>query len=377
MKKLMLIMSLLSVLAIANAQVDENKISDTDFVQKNELKMPPEIIEIVLTPIKNYPHVYLSEYDNKYWSQLEDLQLGRLFPEYMIDNDTLKLSGWLLPFLFNGEPLFLARGTRTNRGDYTFLSLVERDKAERILNYEYKDSIVGILEQRFPQMMSYLIIRKENKDIFVQVYDKATDEYFKNEYSFSEINNLIKDITQKMMQRATGNISLESLPKNQLEMTPEINEMLISKVYSSFIDGSDKHLSNFGIKNKEQLKNLHFGKPIPEYGIDINNENLIFTDRWQMLVMSNDEPLFITRVKLEDDGQYSYAGNGSAARAEIIHNYEHKDLIIGCIRVFPRAYRYLIIRKDNKNIIVGMPNSATREYFKEYSLSEVIKQIKE
>ena len=382
MKKLTLIITLLSVFAITNAQIDKDKISDADIIKKIEIIMPPEITEMVLTQIKNAPNVYLSEYDKKYWSQLENLQLGIPFPEYIIDNDTLELSGWLLPFIFNGEPLFLARATLgfirerafTGMG-YVFSALVERDKAERILNYEHKDSIIGILEQRQPQM-SCLMVKKEHKVLFVEVYDKATGEYFKNEYGFSEINSLIKDIIQKRMQKLIGNISIDSLPKNELEMTPEITEMLIAQAYSSHINDSDRELANWGIKNKAQLENLHLEKPIPEYWIDINNEKLRFTDVWEVLVMSNGKPLLITRVKLEDDGQYNWVGTRGGAQAEIIHNYEHKDLIIGCIRSSFIYMAYLIIRKENKNIIVKLSDLATREYFKEYTLNEVIKQIK-
>jgi len=372
MKKLTLILTLLSVWAITNAQTDENFILSTDDVQKNELIMSPEITEMVVTKLKNHPDICFREYDKKYWSQLDNLQLGKPFPEYMIDNDTLKLSGWLLPFLFNGEPLFLARGTRTNRGDYVFLGLVERDRAERILNYEFKDFIVGFLEQR-DFKMSYLIIRKENKEIFVQEYDKATGEYFKNEYSFSEIINLINDITQKRMQRLIGNISIDSLPKNQLEMTPEITEMVINTVYSQFINDSERGLSNFGIQNRKQLEHLHLGKPVPVYMIDYNNEKLYFTDTWEMPMMSDGKPLFNTSVKREDDGQYRLVGWGGAGG--ILHNYEHKELIIGGIRIISPGFRYLIIRKENKNIIVRVYNSATQEYFKECTLNEIIKEI--
>ena len=159
------------------------------------------------------------------------------------------------------------------------------------------------------------------------------------------------------------------------ETPPEITKIVVNEA-SSFRNSSDKELSNWGIKDRAQLENVYPGKPIPVYMIDYNNEKLIFTDTWEMLVMSNGVPLFNTRVKLEDDGQYRWVGSGSAGGA-IIHNYEHKDLIIGCIRVISPGFRYLIIRKDNKNIIVGMPNSTTRGYFKEYSLSEVIKQIKD
>ena len=36
------------------------------------------------------------------------------------------------------------------------------------------------------------MIRKDNQDIFVQIYDNDTREYFENEYSFSEVLKLIK-----------------------------------------------------------------------------------------------------------------------------------------------------------------------------------------
>jgi len=364
-----------------NAQVGEMNSSDADIVKKIEKIMPPEITEMVLTPIKNWPEsLYSDYYGIKNRSQLENLHPGKPIPEYVIDHDTLQLSGWQLPLMCNGEPLLLATVVRTLRGGYggyVFTGGGEPGMAERIHNYKYKDSIVGILEQRYPQM-TCLIVRKEHKVFFVEVYDKATGEYFKNEYSFSEINSLIKDILQKK-RTPRAIFSIDSLPKNELILTPEITKMLVTQAYSNHINDSDKELSNWGIKDRSQLENLHLGKPIPMYSIDFDNEKLKFYGYWQMIVMSNDEPLLITSVKLEDDGQYSWAGTGGGATAKIIHNYEHKDLIIGSIKVFSPGpgFSYLIINKDNKNILVEGYDYATREYLKnEYSLSEVIKQIK-
>ena len=61
--------------------------------------------------------------------------------------------------------------------------------AKLIHNYEYKDLITGFIGLRNG---SYLIIRRDNKDIFVQVFDRETGEYVENEYSFSEVLNLLK-----------------------------------------------------------------------------------------------------------------------------------------------------------------------------------------
>jgi hypothetical protein len=164
--------------------------------------------------------------------------------------------------------------------------------------------------------------------------------------------------------------------KNELKMTPEITEMVVTEVSSRFINRDDKYLSNYGVTSRSQLTNLHLGKPIPEYVIE--NESLKFIGKWQVLVMSDSEPLFIANIKLEDDGQYRYAGKGSASKAERIHNYEHKNLIMGILHSPVSRMEYLYIRKDNKDIFVESYDWVTREFFKnEYSLSELINLIKE
>jgi len=168
--------------------------------------------------------------------------------------------------------------------------------------------------------------------------------------------------------------SVQFVPRNELILTPEITEMLINKTYSGFINGSDRELSNFGIKDRAQLENLHLGKPIPRYVLE--NGNLIFLNTWTMLVMSDGEPLHFIDVSLEEDGQYKWAGSGSAKGATIHHNYEHKDLVIGFVDAYPQSY--LMIRKNNSDVFVKEYDYKTREYFTgEYSLSDIINLIKE
>ena len=162
------------------------------------------------------------------------------------------------------------------------------------------------------------------------------------------------------------------MEKNELKLTPEITEMVVARLQNK----PDEFLATYSVTNRSQLMSLQLGKPIPMYVIE--NENLKFRERWQVLVMSDGEPLFLAEVKLEDDGQYRWAGGGAAMMAEGIHNYEYKDLIIGCLGIKSSlGMDYLIIRKENQDIFVQLYDYATREFFKyEYSFSEIMNLIK-
>jgi len=175
---------------------------------------------------------------------------------------------------------------------------------------------------------------------------------------------LLKVFTTNAHAAQKENIDINSLPKHELPMTPEIIENLVT------------HNNNHP-ERRSQLMNFQFGKPIPEYVINIDNGSLIFSGRWRVLKMSNGEPVSITRVELEDDGQYRWVGTGAAPLAKLIHNYEYKDLIIGCIRVSYSGMDFLIISKDNEHNFIKVFEEETREYFKEYSLGEIINFLKE
>jgi hypothetical protein len=100
---------------------------------------------------------------------------------------------------------------------------------------------------------------------------------------------------------------------------------------------------------------------------------LIFLGNWYVPVTSDGEPLFMTRIS-ERDGQYRYIWSLGGNTSETIHNYEHRDLIIGFMANNSiGGMDYLIIRKEHKDIFVEVYNWETREAFKEYSLSELIK----
>jgi len=221
--------------------------------------------------------------------------------------------------------------------------------------------------------MEYLIIRKENQDIFVEIYDEVTDEYFKNEYSFSELISHLKELSlrkreadMKYYERYYAQVA----DKSELKLTPEISEMEITRIKNM----PEMALSNYGVTTKSQLDHLHLGKPIPMYSIV--NEKLTFKGKWFVLVMSDEEPLFRSILKLKDDGQYRWVGSGSGGSS--IHNYEHKDLIIGILGTTSfHGEDYVIIRKENQDIFVQWYDHATREYLKnEYTLSEIMNMIK-
>ena len=378
MKKLTLIIIILGIVTISNAQIEQN-----------ELKLTPEMEEMVVTKLKNEPveNFYKNGIKNK--EQLENLQLGRAIREYVIniDNDTLIPQGWRVPIMYEGKALFLAQASAR------YVNFGPPSMGEGIHHYESKDLMGIVMVRMLP--WEYHYIRRENKDVFVQVFDPATRKYLKNEYSLSELTNLRNRVlelhtanTKEGWQEideifGTNQVDENDIfdthfpQKHELKMTPEINEILVTDIYWSFIDDSDWTLSNFGITNRAQLENLHFGKPIPEYRVELDNENLIFTGTWHVPVLSDGEPLFTASVnEWGEEGQYSYTGGGGADWAKILHNYENKDLIIGYIRHAPEM-SYYIIRKEHKDIFVEDYNYATRENFKnEYTFSELINLLK-
>jgi len=373
------------MITISNAQIEIK-----------ELKLTPEIEEMLIAKIKNLPELYSSYGIENNLPQFENLHLGKPIPLYSIESEKLNRSvsthnvsrisdedsltlrftnHWNLPVLCDGMPyLFTVVYTPFREGSDRFMVDVIEGRMEQFPNYEHKDSIVGSIAvtSSLPKM-DHLIIRKENQDIFVQIYDEATGEYFKNEYRRSELIPHIKELAQREKE-AQMRYYAQIANKSELTLTPELTEMLVNDAYSSHIDASDWLLSNYGIKDRSQLEHLHLGKPIPRYRIV--DENLTFVGRWEVPVMSNGEPLFFTNVELDDDGQYRKAGSSGGNTAEIIHNYEYKDLIIGCLgRLY--GIDYLIIRKDNQDIFVEMDYSATGEYFKnEYSFSELLNLLK-
>jgi len=376
---------------ITNAQIDKNRILSADDIQKNELKVTPELEKMVVAEInlKIYSEYGITK------AHLENLQLGKPIPWYSIENEDLEdvndrnvhrmadekplslrfTNTWKAPVLFNGEPPLFAMATLGDFGKYTSLNIEGAKTAERIHNYEHKDLLIGCLyvvrSARNSSFIDFLIIRKEHKDVFVEIYDEATGEYFKNEYSFSELINRIKEFGLRERE-ARRRYYAQFADKTELEITPEITKMLLLEAQShwSRIRDNDEYLSHFGIKNGAQLEHLHLRKPIPIY--TIVNENLTFIGRWYVHVMSNGEFFYSAIVQLEDDGKYSYVGGRSV---EGTPNYEHEDLIVGVLEMGRTAF--FIIRKDNKDIFVMAYDWRTGEYYKnEYSFSEIINLLK-
>ena len=349
--------------------------------------------------INDTPEGYLTAMCGIKKEQLVNLHLGKPIPWYQIVNeklepvfalnvhrlaaeDTLSLrftNKWNLPVMSAGEPIVFVFVGITD-GEYTYMDMRPlfpgtENPIKQIYNYEHKDWLIGAFEVTPSGFgLDYLMIRKEDKDVFVEIYDKATGEYCKSEYSSGELIQLLEDraAKEKEVQRR---YYAQVADKSELILTPEITEMLLPHAQShwSYISDMDEYLSLLGIKNKAQLDNLHLGKPIPKYSIV--NGNLTFTGYWEVPVMSDVEPLFRMSVKLEEGGQYTYAGGGGATMAGAIQNYEHKDLVVGILGI-PGGGKYLIIRKDNTNIFVKSHNSETGEVYIEYSLSDIINLLK-
>ncbi|MCL2246002.1 MAG: hypothetical protein FWC10_02695 [Lentimicrobiaceae bacterium] len=373
-------------------------------IEKKELKLTPEMKKIVLTEIQDLSEKDYAEYGITDRSQLMNLHLGEPIPKYRIVNKKLQdidisnvfhrlsegesislrfQNDWTVPVMSDESPLLFrnmrfADSEGNNFGGNYILSGT-KNIIEHFHNYEYKDSIIGsvTITSSTLGMDDLLIIRKENQDVFVQVYDDATGEYFKNEYRFSELLNLLKDLHLRAKE-ARRRYYDKIANKSELKITPEITRMLINQAYSFLKNRPDESLSDWGIKDSSQLEHLHLGKPISLYRIV--DENLTFLGYWEVPVMSDGKPLYFTTVYLEDDDQYQWGGASGAEMAEIIHNYEYKDFITGFLEVISIGIRgsgYLIIRKDNQDTFVQMYDYTKGEYLKnEYSFQEVLNLLK-
>jgi hypothetical protein len=363
-------------------------------IEIKELNLTPEMEEMLIAKIKNLPEFYTT-HGIKNLPQFENLHLGKPIPLYnivskklnrpistfyvsrMSDGDSLSLeftNSWNLPVMCDGTP-FLFSVSFFPPWKPELMVDITKGRMEQFSNYEHKDSIMGSIAVTSSMPgMDHFIIRKENQDIFVEIYDEVTGECFKNEYRLGELMNHIKELAQREKE-AQMRYYAQIADKSELTLTPELTEMLVNNAYSSHIDASDWLLSNHGIKDRAQLEHLHLGKPIPRYRIV--NENLTFEGYWNVPVMSNGEPLFFTTVKLDDEYQYKWVGEAGGNKAEIIYNYEYKDLIVGCLGRFHPGMDYLIIRKDNQDIFVKMYDYETEEYLKnEHSFNEVLNFLK-
>ena len=368
------------LLSAVNAQIEENK-----------LIMPPKIEAMVVAKLNNEPVEKFYRYGINNKEQLEKLQLGRPVREYVInsDRDTLIPQGWRVPIMYEGKALLLAKVSARE------VWFGPPSMGEGIHHYERKDLMGIVMAKGLP--WEYFYIRRENQDVFIQVFDPATRQYFKNEYSLNELIKLKNRVIElRTANTKEGRQELDKIfgtnqvnendiydthfpQKHELKITPEITGKLATDIYWDFIDDSDWNLSNFGIINRAQLENLHFGKPIPVYRIDIDNKNLIFIGTWHVPVMSDGELLFTAKVSesVSEGGDGQYSSTGASSGGKILHNYEHKDLIIGYIHHASPGMSYYIIRKEHKDIFVEAYNYATREYFKnEYSFGELINLLK-
>jgi hypothetical protein len=161
-----------------------------------------------------------------------------------------------------------------------------------------------------------------------------------------------------------------SAQENELKITPKMVKVVENSIGTFLKDVPEEMLKNYGIQNMSQLLNTQLGTPIPVYMID--NQNLRFVDLWRLPILSDDEFIALATVKHTDNEQYEVIDFGAAKLAKIIGNYEHKDRIIGILRVFEQNTDYLYIQKDNKNVFVKTFDLKG----KEYSLNEIINLIK-
>jgi len=177
-------------------------------------------------------------------------------------------------------------------------------------------------------------------------------------------------ITQGMTTSAT-----DVEQKNELELTPEIIKMVDSFVCLVINGLPDEYLYQYGVKNRSQLLNLQFGKPMANY--IIGTQGLTFTGSWEVLVSSDNEPITLATVRLVENGRYEAIGFGSTEFAKLIYNYEYKDLIVGFLRIYGSGVDYFYLQKDNKDVFVRTHDhqSRTLDLITEYSFIDIINSL--
>jgi len=151
-----------------------------------------------------------------------------------------------------------------------------------------------------------------------------------------------------------------SVQKNELRVTPKMAKEMESNICMFLKNVPEEMLKNFGVKNMSQLLNSQLGKPIPMYVLD--NEELKFTGLWRMPILSENEFIALATIKLTDEEQYEVIDFGATKLAKIISNYEHKDMIIGILRIFKQNTDYLYIQKENRDVFVKMFDLKGKEY---------------
>ena len=158
--------------------------------------------------------------------------------------------------------------------------------------------------------------------------------------------------------------------RNELKITTEMAKEVEKRICMFLNNVPEEMLNNYGVNNRSQLLNPQLGNPIPMYIIE--NQDLKFLGSWRLPILSNNEFIALATVKFTDNDQCEVVDFGAAELAKIIGNYEHKDLIMGILRVFKQNTDYLYIQKDNKDVFVKMSDLKGEEY----SLKDIINLIK-
>lgn len=189
-----------------------------------------------------------------------------------------------------------------------------------------------------------------------------------------EFRNELRENMSTMPEMLTVRVGF--VQEHKLEVTQEIVDMVVSYVYLGLSDVSDGMLHRFGVRDRSQLSNLQLGKPMANYMI--GREGFHFMNIWEFVVFSDNEPLLTARIRLTDDGEYVFTGAGSAGLARTIYDYEHKDLIIGLLKVSGfNAVDYFYIRKDDRDVFVRVYDWETQslDLISEFSLSDIINKV--
>lgn len=152
---------------------------------------------------------------------------------------------------------------------------------------------------------------------------------------------------------------------------PDLTED-ISKSITLFLEEIPSELlTNYGIKNKDEIKKATHGNPIAVFTIDENG--LKFTNTWRLpLIIDNEQIALFTLHKSSDD-KYKIVDFGATLLAEEFSKFGKENDFSAILRVY-KLRKDFFMYKDSRNEWNFQPIPVKEK--RQYSLNEIIALMK-
>ncbi len=133
----------------------------------------------------------------------------------------------------------------------------------------------------------------------------------------------------------------------------------------------DELLTNYGIKNKDEIKKSAIGNPIAVYTIE--KDSLSFTDTWRVPLIIDNEYRALFTVIINSDNKYQVVDYGAVLLAESLYNFSKDNVLLAMLRVYELRKDYFICGNKNAGYIFHSISNLDK---RQYSLNELIKMTK-